>query len=287
MSQIKLTCSKCVVFSRNDIASMNILNSLVNIGKFRESNLTLFGEKVYIDESESNYLVIVNKDLLYLDNLDSLIVSELFIFASRHESVAKKPSLLVHVPGNWLDDVRYGGKPRSVCIAPPYYLTLALRKITQLRKEYNLHNWLVSYEATHHGPYIDTVPTLFIEIGSTEEEWKNKKASEVIAYTILHLLESSKYYIKDIICVGIGGPHYAPKFTSLALRENRAFGHIVPEYVLNEVTVRELKLAIERNSEKVMEVVLDWKGMKGGVRQRIFSTLQELSKVYGFKIIKR
>ena len=38
----------------------------------------------------------------------------------------------------------------------------------------------VTYEVTHHGPYLET-PTLFIEIGSSEATWGDRDAARAIA----------------------------------------------------------------------------------------------------------
>ena len=91
----------------------------------------------------------------------------------------------------------------------------------------------VCFEVTHHGPYLKT-PTLFVEVGSNEEEWKNKEPAKVVAKSVLELLESY-HYEKDItedipILIGIGGGHYAPRFTDVILEKNAAFGHMIPHY---------------------------------------------------------
>ncbi|MBP1662748.1 MAG: hypothetical protein H6P94_997 [Thermoplasmatales archaeon] len=40
---------------------------------------------------------------------------------------------------------------------------------------------------------------------------------------------------KDIpVLIGIGGGHYAPRFTEIALQKNVAFGHMIPTYKIDE-----------------------------------------------------
>jgi D-aminoacyl-tRNA deacylase len=85
----------------------------------------------------------------------------------------------------------------------------------------------VCYEVTHHGPFLST-PAFFIEIGSTELEWKNETVAQVIAEVILDMPQCNNK--KDEIAIGIGGGHYAPRFTDIALKKKLAFGHMVPAY---------------------------------------------------------
>jgi len=91
----------------------------------------------------------------------------------------------------------------------------------------------VCFEVTHHGPYM-TIPTLFVEIGSDEKEWRKKQPGKVIAKSVLDLLNphhSEKEMSKEIpVIIGIGGGHYAPRFTDIALEKKVAFGHMIPSY---------------------------------------------------------
>ena len=88
-----------------------------------------------------------------------------------------------------------------------------------------------------------TTPTLFVEIGSDENEWTRKRPGKVIAASILDLLNS--YHCegdmpKDIpVIVGIGGGHYAPRFTDIVLEKKVAFGHMIPSYHVDAGNVDE------------------------------------------------
>jgi len=90
----------------------------------------------------------------------------------------------------------------------------------------------VCLEVTHHGPYLDT-PTLFTEVGSTKDEWNKKEPAKIIAKSLLESLE--KDLTEDTtILVGIGGGHYAPRFTDLVFQKKVAFGHMIPKYQIKE-----------------------------------------------------
>jgi D-aminoacyl-tRNA deacylase len=84
------------------------------------------------------------------------------------------------------------------------------------------------------------------------------------------------------IAAGFGGPHYAPSFTKKTLETEYAIGHIVPEYVYDKITVREIEMAVERSDEKVEYALIDWKGLNKKQRDM---TVGYLEKV-GLKWIK-
>jgi D-aminoacyl-tRNA deacylase len=200
---------------------------------------------------------------------------EIIAFASRHSSKQKLPALTTHVTGNW-GKALYGGKDGSLAVAMPSAMKLALIKMYEL----NDLGWTVCYEATHHGPSELEVPSFFIEIGSSEEEWTNDRAGEIIAETIVYVLENYRG-AKFKVALGIGGGHYAPKQTKRALETDIAFGHIAPKYV-HPVSREMLIKAINRTAEKVDAIYVDWKGSKGETRQLARSLAEEL----GLEFIK-
>ena len=54
---------------------------------------------------------------------------------------------------------------------------------------------------------------------------------------------------KDIpVLVGIGGGHYAPRFTEIILEKNVAFGHMIPTYQIRAGNIDEaiIKQAIDK-----------------------------------------
>jgi D-aminoacyl-tRNA deacylase len=40
---------------------------------------------------------------------------------------------------------------------------------------------------------------------------------------------------KEPVAIGIGGGHYAPRFTDLALKKKASFGHMIPNYQIDEI----------------------------------------------------
>jgi D-aminoacyl-tRNA deacylase len=270
---------KVVMTTKVDPASMNIMEKLMENFGFKETDALFDGNPVY--RKGDTLILTTNQEMIYYDGLDEAIERqvgakpEIIAFASRHSSRQKLPALTTHVTGNW-GKALYGGRDESLAIAQPSAMKLALLKMSEL----NDLGWTVCYEATHHGPSELSVPSFFIEIGSSEEEWINDRAGEIIAETIIYVLENYQK-AKFKAAIGIGGGHYAPKQTKRALETDLAFGHIAPKYA--HPIKRELLLkAIERTAEPVEAIYVDWKGSKGETRQLARALAEEL----GLEFIK-
>ena len=270
---------KVIMTTKIDAASMNIMDRLIENFGFKEQGCSFDNNPVY--HKNDTLILTTNGEMIYYDNLDESVAEqlgfkpEIIVFASRHSSKQKMPALTTHVTGNW-GKAMYGGKDESLAVAQPNAMKLALLKLSEL----NDLGWTVCYEATHHGPSELEVPSLFIEIGSGEEEWKNEMAGEIVAETIMHVL-SEYQRAKFKIAIGIGGGHYAPKQTKRALETDVAFSHIAPKYthpVSREMLIR----AIERTSGGVDAIYVDWKGSKGETRQMAKALAEEL----GLEFIK-
>jgi D-aminoacyl-tRNA deacylase len=264
---------KVIMTTKVDRASMNIAEKLVENFGFKERDGVFDGNPVY--SNGDVMLLTTNDEMIYYDYLDDEIEKqlgfrpEIIAFASRHSSKQKLPALTTHVTGNW-GKALYGGKDESLAVAQPTAMKLALLKMYEL----NDLGWTVCYEATHHGPSEVNVPSFFIEIGSSMEEWGNERAGEIIAETIMYVLK--KYERKKFKpALGIGGGHYAPKQTKRALESDLAFGHIAPKYV-HPVSRELLIKAIERSAERIEAIYVDWKGSKGETRQLARTLAEEL-----------
>ena len=147
-------------------------------------------------------------------------------------------------------------------------------------KEHNLKNYKISLECTHHGPLINK-PCIFIEIGSTETEWQDRKAGFIIARTIRDMIQGFKENPYNEVAIGIGGPHYCPNFNKIQLNSNIALSHIIPQYAL-PLTEEVVRQALDKTQEEVDFAVIDWKGL-GSSEQRQ-QILEVLDKFYiGYK----
>jgi len=177
-------------------------------------------------------------ELLDREVRDSGVEADLLIFASRHESASKLRCLTVHPVGNPGIEARYGGLPRTVSPSAPGHMTGALRALKVAARGLP---YRVSSEVTHHGPYLET-PAFFIEIGSTREEWEDPRAAEAIARTIMEYAPA-----EGATCLGLGGGHYAPRFSEVALEGGAVFGHMVSKYYLDQLDRDLLNHILSRN----------------------------------------
>src|SRR6267378_5618353 len=161
---------------------------------------------------------------------------DLVVYLSKHRSESGRPSLTVHPIGN-PGAAEFGGQPETLVPSAPQWMTAALRGLQHAGRALAYE---VTFEATHHGPYL-TSPTFFIEQGSTEREWEDREASRAIARVLVDLRP-----LDAPVAVGIGGGHYMPRHTDLALRKKIAFGHLLATYALEEGAPSVLEQAVER-----------------------------------------
>jgi len=187
-------------------------------------------------------LVTIPEEHLYRDHVDRDLESAygeraaLVVYLSKHRSESGRPSLTVHPIGN-PGPAEFGGQPETLVPSAPRWMTAALRG---LRREGRGRPYEVTFEATHHGPYL-TTPTFYIEQGSTEREWADREAARAIGRVLLNLEP-----IDGPIGIGLGGGHYVPRHTDLALQRRIAFGHLLATHALVKEPHRLIEQAIER-----------------------------------------
>ncbi len=134
----------------------------------------------------------------------------------------------------------------------------------------------ITLECTHHGPLLEKTPCCFIEIGSDENAWKNPELGKIIAKTIMDF-QNFKPSSKIKSAIAIGGPHYCPNFNKIQLSNSSgiAIAHIIPEYAL-PLTENMLKEAIEKTTENIDLILVDWKGCGNSAsRQNIINLIEK------------
>jgi len=147
---------------------------------------------------------------------------EVVIFLSKHRAESKIPTLTLHPIGN-LGEAAFGGRAHTVVPTHPPLMTAALREV---KRRAGGTDFQVSFEGTHHGPYLET-PTFFIEIGSEERYDEVPEAGRILAESLLAIAPPL-----HPVAIGIGGGHYVPRLTDVALSCQIAFGHMVANYGL-------------------------------------------------------
>lgn len=257
-----------IIVSTKDPAGLNIKESLLELFDFKELDKEFESHKIYQLKDITIYTT--DKKSIHCENIDKEISSDLFIFATKHQSKKGIASLSCHSPGNW-NKAEFGGKKSQLCIAPASLLKNAY---LELKKQNNLKDFDTTLECTHHGPYLEK-PCFFIEIGSSEKEWKNKDAGKIIANTIINIKKENNH--KTVF--GIGGPHYCNNFNKLLERTELATGHICPKHMLPYLDKELILQAIEKTQNKPELIMLDWKGL-GTEKANIVNLLKELNIKY-------
>ncbi|MDE1865977.1 MAG: hypothetical protein KGH94_05055 [Candidatus Micrarchaeota archaeon] len=203
---------------------------------------------------------------IYEEGLDSLVKTDLFVFLSRHRSSKGVASFTVHPLGNWAPSAEAGGKPRMLSMAAPWQMR---NMLVQMSKT-NDTGISVTYEATHHGPLLET-PSFFVEVGGSEEI--AERHYDVLARSVSEYF-ASKHENVGRVAIAIGGTHYPEKFTRLALEGKYAFSHIMPRHSCTYSDM--LKMGIEQSSPKAECAVIDWKGIAAPEREVALGRLTEL-----------
>ncbi len=231
---------RILLASEADEASMNIRSQLLALAPW-EAVGNYRGHEVLRGSGWT--LVTVEQHHLYCDDLDvdlARVLGErpqVVAFASKHKSESGTRSFTIHPIGNF-DRAEFGGKPWSLVPAAPALMTSALRLLAREAKGLP---YTVSFEATHHGPYLST-PSFYIEAGSDLKAWEDPAAGGAIARTLLNLRPT-----EAPVALGVGGGHYVPRITDVALSRRVSFGHIIPSYACEGMGEEMLKQAIEKS----------------------------------------
>ena len=264
-----------LVHSTKDLAGVNIAKTIHQRVQFRETGEVFQENPVYAAKVGDKQVthVTLNEEPVYPQNLpESFPGAQLIVYVSRHKSQSGKPTLSVHVPGNFAE-AGLGGLSRQVSVAPAKAMQTALCALDRFKKEMQL-DYEVSYECTHHGPSL-RVPTMFVELGSSEKQWQDMQGAEVVGRAALEAMDSFDMSGGSAV-LGLGGLHYNSKFTAMALAGEAAFGHMIPKYALALVDLEMLRQCVDRTLERVECAVLDWKGIRSEDKSRLVGLVAEL-----------
>jgi len=261
-----------IVASTEDTAGMNIAQKIMDHHNFEKLSETFHKNPLYSKKIQNQEvkMLFINEEIVKTQFITDFFTPQLLVFVSRHSSVSGIPTLSVHTPGN-LAEAELGGLPRKVSISPASAMKDTLLEMSRQKEKMEL-DYKVSYECTHHGPSLN-VPTMFAELGSSPEQWKDAKAAEAVAHSVMTAVSKRSSYPTVL---GIGGPHYNEKFTKIALNTQTAFGHIIPKYAIPRVDAEIIEQCVERTMETVESAILDWKGIKGADKAKLISALDKI-----------
>jgi D-aminoacyl-tRNA deacylase len=264
-----------LVATATDLASSTLANALVEGQGFESTGVKLFGRPVY--QKGSLLLAFFEGIIVAPPDLDQFFNPQAYVFLSRHSAKSGIASLTAHTTGNFTAEVDFGGAPRELGRADPRLLKnylVALAKRKAMVKDYE-----ITLEATHHGPTSLQKPVLFVELGSSEKYWGNKKAAAVVAEALVESLTSKAVWGK--VALGFGGTHYPEKFTRITVEEDMAFSFIAPKYALGDMDERMMGQMIQRTLGPVRYSVLDWKGL-GPHKEKMVA----LASQFGLEVIR-
>lgn len=179
------------------------------------------------------------------EHLDERLPSRLraqrptLVFPSIHRSERNVPCLTVHPLGNFGDSAEVGGRPHLLDPTDPLLMANTLRALAEQGGGAGL---TATFEATHHGPELE-LPAMFVEIGYGTDPSPPPAAVRVLSELLPHITRASG----DRIALAVGGGHYAPHFTDLALKRRWALGHIISRHALTTLDGAMARLAFERS----------------------------------------
>ena len=162
----------------------------------------------------------------------------LLIFASRH-SGETGPLLTAHHTGNF-GPAEFGGESNSLARACPNAHAAVVTSLDEFAPD----GYEVGMECTHHGPTDVGAPSMFVEIGSDEQQWDDIDAGQAVAQAILSLRGvepdncESEQLEEQPRCrhlVGFGGGHYAQRFERIVRDTDWAVGHIAADWGLDAI----------------------------------------------------
>jgi D-aminoacyl-tRNA deacylase len=262
-----------LVHSSFDIAGVNIANQVLCSYGFRETPQTYQETPVFeaiINNRQITSITLQEESVNAQHLQNDFPNASLIVFLSRHSSQSGTPTLSVHPPGNFAQ-AQLGGLLKTLSVAPAAAMQTALKALMYYKEQLRL-NYEVSYECTHHGPSLN-VPTMFVELGSSEAQWSDVSAAEAVAHSAMVAIANFGVPTCSAV-LGIGGTHYNQKFSTMALVGAATFGHMIPKYAVSVIDSDMLKQCVERTLERVPLALLDWKGIKSEDKPALLSALE-------------
>ena len=271
-----------IVVPKTDLAATTIWKELEEMSFFRESDNLFDNNIVFEFENAPNDIKLIhsNKDGVESNHLDNDIDADLYIFASRHRAASGTPALLIHSTGNW-SKITLGGREKQLAYTSGWALKRGLSFLQEKRDKYNLEDFKVDLEVTHHGPTELKTPLIFMELGSSEYYWKNEKAASAVGEAII---ETAKAYAKESsfsgdYFVGLGGNHYAYRFHKYINENEHAFmSHMAAKHALDDLAKEMLSQAFEKTIEDATAALIDKKGARSEQRKNAIKLLESIGK---------
>ena len=250
---------------------------------FRLENSSFDGKyNTFLDENQI-FLGLTTEPLIFLEKLNvsgANLQPDLIIFASRHTSVTARPAFLVHSTGNWSNSADFGGKPQDLSKTSALLHRAGFKSLKEQIEKFNISDFSLDIEVTHHGPTTLDIPLIFMELGSSKQEWLIKEAGELVASAIVNAVFKYLNFKEEKtqqVGLGFGGTHYAPNFNRLITNNNIALSFICPKYYIQELNEKIIEMMINNTFEKIDYFIVDWKGTNSQDKKHLIPLLEEFN----------
>ncbi|MEJ2294473.1 MAG: D-aminoacyl-tRNA deacylase [Candidatus Lokiarchaeota archaeon] len=284
-----------IITSTEDKASINIRENILNskLYSFKRSEKIWHENPLYyfegfLDNNERNnllssnqiFLGLTTEPLIFLNNLrvdQSHINPKILIFASRHTSKTARSAILVHTTGNWSEDVTFGGNTNELSCTSALLQKAGYYSLKQSLEMMNLKDFRFDMEVTHHGPTNLEVPLIYMELGSSENEWIIKKGGKLVGDAIIDTIFKYLQYCEEInikIGLGFGGTHYSPNFNKVMTHQDIALSFICPKYYIQNLNKSLITQMIDNTIEEIDYFIIDWKGTNSEDKKHLKSLLE-------------
>ncbi len=250
---------------------------------FRLENSSFEGTNDKFLNENQIFLGLTTEPLIFLEKLNvsgTNLTPDLIIFASRHTSKTARPAFLAHTTGNWVNNADFGGKPQDLSKTSALLHKAGVESLREQIEKFNIPDFSLDMEVTHHGPTTLDIPLIFMELGSSKQEWLIKEAGELTANAIVNTVFKYLDFKEDNtqqVGLGFGGTHYAPNFNRLITNHNIALSFICPKYYIQELNERLIRMMIDNTLEKIDYFVVDWKGTNSQDKKHLIPLLEEFN----------
>lgn len=261
-----------LVASRQDPAGYNMALALTSYTS--QANLNFYKGKLYD-------LLLLDDLAIYADWIEKQYAGyDGYVFLSKHVSASGTPALTSHSTGNFTT-AKFGGKDRHVTIPHAYLHKIYMRNLWNIH--YQFAGFDITIEATHHGPTMIDKPLLFIEIGSTKQQWHNyslcSKIAHLVNYTLEEYYNYQQYTLTNKnesgfpIAICFGGTHYSKKFTDELIHGKYAVGTVIAKHSLEFLDKVMLDHIMSRNPDAKVALV-DWSGL-GKEKENVIGLIRD------------
>ena len=211
-------------------------------------------------------LIEIDSPAISADWLDEKYDYDGFVFLSKHAAESGTLALTCHSTGNF-NEAKFGGNQKELAIPYPNLQKKYLQTLWDNRESFS--DFEITIEATHHGPTHLKKPSIFVEVGTTEQQWNDESLCSSVAQLVFETLEKPIDSYPFAIC--FGGTHYSEKFTKELLFGKYALGTVMPKYALEFLNPVIFEHLITQNNG-AEAALLDWKSL-GKYKQTLIDFL--------------